>query len=134
MPGVKCSIKYKEEREAICNKILEIVGTESIEEFNLDVDSLHNTDTVHLKEKTEVYYQMYREARQKAKLAKFLALSSYMEAKRIKNLYMLDDIESSDDEYEFLMCDFTRIITMSINIYRHGSKIKEKTQNKKTPQ
>jgi hypothetical protein len=43
---------------------------------------------------------MYREARQKAKLAKSLALSSYMEAKRIKNLYMLDDIESSDDEYD----------------------------------
>lgn len=73
---------------------------ESIEEFDLDVDSLQNTDTVHLKEKTEVYYQMYREARQKAKLAKSLALSSYMEAKRIKNLYMLDDIESSDDEYD----------------------------------
>ena len=53
-----------------------------------------------LKEKTEVYYQMYREAKQKAKLAKSLALSSYMEARRIKNLYMLDDIDSSDDDDE----------------------------------
>ena len=40
---------------------------------------------------------MYREARQKAKLAKSLALSSYMEARRIKNLYMLEDIDDSDE-------------------------------------
>lgn len=69
-----------------------------IEEFDLNIDTIENTDTVQLKEKTEVYYQMYREAKQKAKLAKSLALSSYMEARRIKNLYMLDDVDSSDDE------------------------------------
>jgi hypothetical protein len=40
---------------------------------------------------------MYREARRKAKIAKDLALSSYLEAKRIKNMYMLDEIEESDD-------------------------------------
>lgn len=73
-----------------------------IEEFDLNIDTIENTDTVQLKEKTEVYYQMYREAKQKAKLAKSLALSSYMEARRIKNLYMLDDVDSSDDEdFEF---------------------------------
>lgn len=73
-----------------------------IEEYDLNIDTIENTDTVQLKEKTEVYYQMYREAKQKAKLAKSLALSSYMEARRIKNLYMLDDVDSSDDEdFEF---------------------------------
>jgi len=40
---------------------------------------------------------MYREARKKAKIARDLALSSYLEAKRIKNTYMLHDIEDSDD-------------------------------------
>jgi hypothetical protein len=40
---------------------------------------------------------MYREARKKAKVAKDLALSAYLEAKRIKNAYMLNDIEDSDD-------------------------------------
>jgi hypothetical protein len=40
---------------------------------------------------------MYREARRKAKKARDLALSSYLEAKRIKNTYMLNDIEDSDD-------------------------------------
>ena len=39
---------------------------------------------------------MYKEARRKAKMARDLALSSYLEAKRIKNTYMLDDIEDSE--------------------------------------
>jgi len=56
----------------------------------------------HLKEKTEVYYEMYRNARRKAKLAKSLALSSFMEARRIKNLYMLDDIDDSDSDLDDL--------------------------------
>lgn len=77
-----------------------LAKNEEIEEFDLNIETMENSDTVHLKEKTEVYYQMYREAKQKAKLAKSLALSSYMEARRIKNLYMLDEIESSDDEFD----------------------------------
>jgi len=70
---------------------------DDILEINLDVDEIENSEIIHLKEKTEVYYQMYREARQKAKLAKSLALSSYLEARRIKNLYMLEDIDDSDE-------------------------------------
>ena len=72
-------------------------NTDDILEINFDVDEIENSETIHLKEKTEVYYQMYREARQKAKLAKSLALSSYLEARRIKNLYMLEDIDDSDE-------------------------------------
>jgi hypothetical protein len=70
---------------------------DDILEINLDINELDDSESIHLKEKTEVYYQMYREARQKAKLAKSLALSSYLEARRIKNLYMLDDIDESDE-------------------------------------
>jgi hypothetical protein len=47
----------------------------------------------------DVYYEKYREARQKAKIARDLALSSYLEAKRIKNTYMLDEIEDSDEDF-----------------------------------
>ena len=43
---------------------------------------------------------MYREAKKKAKMAKDLALSSYLEAKRIKNTYMLEDISDSDSDLE----------------------------------
>jgi hypothetical protein len=43
---------------------------------------------------------MYREARRKAKYARELALASYLEAKNIKNKYMLDDIGDSDESDE----------------------------------
>jgi hypothetical protein len=57
------------------------------------------SETVSLKKRNDVYYEMYKEARQKAKVARDLALSAYLEAKRIKNTYMLDDIiDSSDDD------------------------------------
>jgi hypothetical protein len=61
----------------------------------LDLDE--TADTVALKERKELYYQMYEEARQKAKVARDLALSAYLEVKRIKNTYMLDDIADSDE-------------------------------------
>ena len=59
------------------------------------------TETVSIKQRNDVYYKMYHEAREKAKIARDLALSAYLEAKRIKNTYMLDDIiDSSDSESE----------------------------------
>ena len=73
------------------------IDNDNILEINLDIEEIKDDEIIHLKEKTEVYYQMYKEARQKAKLAKSLALSSYLEARRIKNLYMLDDIVDSDE-------------------------------------
>ena len=39
---------------------------------------------------------MYKEAKRKARMARDLALSSYLEAKRIKNTYMLDNLEDSE--------------------------------------
>ena len=87
--------KLEEEPEEIKELIFQ--DDNDILEINLDIDDIENSEAIHLKEKTEVYYQMYREARQKAKLAKSLALSSYLEARRIKNLYMLEDIDDSDE-------------------------------------
>jgi len=68
-----------------------------IQEVDFNVDELSLSETVQIKKRNEVYYEMYREARRKAKIARDLALSSYLEAKRIKNTYMLDDIKDSDD-------------------------------------
>jgi len=41
---------------------------------------------------------MYREAKKKARLARDFALSAYLEAKRIKNTYLLDEVFDSDEE------------------------------------
>jgi len=71
-----------------------------LEVVDLDITDSNN-DLFKIKERNDVYYEMYREALEKAKVAKKLALQSYLDAKRIKNTYMLDDIdESSDSEFE----------------------------------
>ena len=76
----------------------ELLDIDDILEVNLDVNEIDIADTFQLKDKKDVYYEMYREALQKAKVAKTMALTSFMEARRIKNLYMLNDLNDSDEE------------------------------------
>jgi len=68
-----------------------------LEEVEIHLDELPEDSNINIKQSNEVYYEMYREACRKAKIARDLALSSYLEAKRIKNTYMLEDITDSDD-------------------------------------
>jgi hypothetical protein len=72
----------------------------SLEEVKLDIDG--NEPEMKLKQPNEVYLDIYRAARLKAKQAKALAVKAYLEAKKIKKLYMLDEVEfsSSSDEEE----------------------------------
>lgn len=81
--------------EELKNKSLE--KTNDLEEIELKID---NIDTIKLKAPNEVYLDIYKAAREKAKKAKNDAIKAYLEAKKIKELYMLDIIDSSDEEYE----------------------------------
>jgi hypothetical protein len=71
---------------------------DSLAEFQLEIDNVPVTETVQLKPRNDVYYEMYRAAKRKAKMAKNLALKSYLDAKNIKNTYMLDDVSDSDSD------------------------------------
>ena len=79
---------------------LETQSSTGLMEFELDLADVPETDTFQLRNRKEVYYTMYREAKKKAKIARDLALSSYLEAKRIKNTYMLDDASESESDEE----------------------------------
>jgi len=68
-----------------------------MEEVEIPLEEIADDDTVFIKKRNDVYYEMYREALQKAKAAKSVALASYLEAKRIKNTYMLTDLNDDDD-------------------------------------
>jgi hypothetical protein len=77
---------------------------DGMEEVEFNLEELTDNDMIKIKQRNDVYYEMYREAKRKAKIARDLALSSYLEAKRIKNTYMLEDIDDSgdsDNEMEF---------------------------------
>jgi len=89
----------KEEEDAVVVDLEQSkeVDPMDMQEINVTLDQISDNEPMQIKKRNEVYYEMYREARRKAKIARDLALSSYLEAKRIKNTYMLDDIKDSDD-------------------------------------
>ena len=66
-----------------------------LQEVNLTFDE---EDKITLKNPNEIYLDIYRQAREKAKKAKQEAIKAYLEAKRIKELYMLEIVDSSEDE------------------------------------
>jgi hypothetical protein len=79
------------------DSIIQRSKIEELEEIEFHLEELPTTETVQLKERNDVYYEMYREAKRKARIARDLALSSYLEAKRIKNTYKLHEIKVSDE-------------------------------------
>lgn len=70
---------------------------DELEEVNLTFDE---KDAITLKKPNEIYLDIYRQAREKAKKAKQDAIKAYLEAKRIKELYMLEIVDSSEDEVD----------------------------------
>lgn len=66
-------------------------------EIDFNLENFKNDDTIKIKERNEVYYKIYQEAITRAKQARSLAISAFLEAKQIKNLYMLDDVDDNID-------------------------------------
>ena len=92
-----------QDEESLETQPIKIDTTEELCEVDLDLDEIdieggEPTEVISIKNKNDVYYKMYQEAREKAKVARDLALSAYLEAKRIKNEYMLDVDSDSDSE------------------------------------
>lgn len=77
-----------------------ITKDSEMEEVEIPLEEIANDDTVFIKKRNDVYYEMYKEALQKAKMAKSVALASYLEAKRIKNTYMLTDLNDDDSDLD----------------------------------
>jgi hypothetical protein len=62
------------------------------------LETYNKDDTIKLKKPNQVYYEIYKVARKKAKDAKKQAIVAFLEAKSIKKTYMLDDLDSSDTD------------------------------------
>lgn len=72
----------------------------TILEIDFDLEKLSEKDTFNIRERNDIYYKLYKDAKQKAKQARDLALSSYLEAKRIKNTYLLDNVDDSESDLD----------------------------------
>lgn len=72
----------------------------NIEEVVLEPIGDASLETIKLKKPNEIYYEIYREARKKAKEAKKSAIIAYLEAKNIKKTYMLESMNDSDSDFD----------------------------------
>jgi len=69
-------------------------------EIDFDLAEIPDSEIVQIKARDDVYYKIYQEAKKKAKIAKNLALSAYLEAQEIKNKYMLEDSDSDTSDLD----------------------------------
>jgi hypothetical protein len=72
-----------------------------LKEIDLDLSlENNNLDTLQLKKPNQVYFELYKEARNKAKQAKKTAIIAYLEAKNIKKTYLLENLDNSDSDFD----------------------------------
>jgi hypothetical protein len=64
----------------------------------VDFTADNSLETITLKKPNQVYYEIYNEARKKAKECKKEAILAYLKAKNIKKTYMLEDDSESDSD------------------------------------
>ena len=79
---------------------LEPVNELGLEEVTFKDSGLQHLDKLTLKEPTEIYYEMYKEAKKKAKESRKIALQNFLKAKQIKEKYALEEMEDSEDDNE----------------------------------
>tara|TARA_R110002074_G_scaffold174512_1_gene337496 strand:- start:616 stop:1833 length:1218 start_codon:yes stop_codon:yes gene_type:complete len=77
------------------------ITSNTLEEIDIDLETTKDEEILELKTK-EFYYDIYRTAIEKAKKAKRQALESFLEAKKIRETYMLDEIENDSSDGEDL--------------------------------
>jgi len=91
----------EEEKEKDLAKKIEMSKEEKGDICEIDLEISDTTeDVLQLKNRNAVYFEMYQEAKKKARMARDFALSAYLEAKRIKNTYLFDEAFDSEDEKE----------------------------------
>ena len=73
-------------------------GLKELGTTDLNLDA--NLEAIQLKKPNQVYYELYKEARKKAKLAKKNAIIAYLEAKNIKKTYLIENLDDSDSEFD----------------------------------
>jgi len=106
--------------DILSNTELVSVNNDELMEFNIDPEHLEESKdlgTITLKKPNEVYYKIYKAAREKAKQAKKDAILAFLEAKNIKKTYMLDDIDDIDDSDNDSDTDFDNYSEISENDY-----------------
>ena len=73
---------------------LEKIETLELTELTEADLEIKNDENIVLKKPNDIYYEIYSAAKEKARTARKLAFDAYLEVKKIKKTYMLDDSDS----------------------------------------
>ena len=95
--NIESSLEELSDKNNINNEDLE--EKIDLEDISAQINT-NSEETIKLKNPNEVYMEIYKIAKQKAKQHKKAAISAYLEAKKIKNTYLLEDLENSDESSE----------------------------------
>ena len=101
--SIKDTIKHSDSiKDTDVKSILDYEESDSLvksdtglEEININPDG---DDFISIRNPKEIYEEIYKVARNKAKKMRAASIEAFLEAKRIKSQYVLDDIEDSDSE------------------------------------
>ena len=74
--------------------------TDELKEVNINTNLENTLESIQLKKPNQVYFELYVEARKKAKDAKKNAIMAYLEVKNIKKTYMIDNTIDSDSDFD----------------------------------
>jgi len=89
--------KEEEEEENVLESLAESSLDEVFSLNEVDIEIPKEKEEMKLKKRNYVYYNMYKEAKRKAKIARDFAIASYLEAKQIRNNF-LDETDLSEDD------------------------------------
>ena len=89
-------IDNNEKTQENVNTLVKNNNNSEISEINLEIPE--EEQVVELKKPNEVYLEIYKKAREKAKKARTEAIKAYLTAKEIKKQYLLDEMDFSEDE------------------------------------
>ena len=79
------------------NKVKHLEQTKELCEIKVDISG-NVEDAMQLKTPISVYREIYKKAKEKAKMARRLAIQAFLEAKKIKNTFLVGEVEESDDD------------------------------------
>ena len=74
--------------------------SDELKEVNINTNLENTLESIQLKKPNQVYFELYVEARKKAKEAKKNAIMAYLEVKNIKKTYMIDNTIDSDSDFD----------------------------------
>jgi hypothetical protein len=79
------------EKDSLKQKISEFTDMTELMDADLEIKT---DEFVKIKPANDIYYELYRVAKEKARTARKMAFDAYLEVKKIKKTYMLDDSDS----------------------------------------